>query len=64
MCTCTCDFDLFDPGTHHLNTILGAKEYVWNKHLKVEEEIILPLQQLFLHPVTSEDFLWAFGILR
>lgn len=40
------------------------KEYVQNECLKVQEEIILPHKQLFPHPITSDDFLWAFGILR
>ncbi|PPD79543.1 hypothetical protein GOBAR_DD23513 [Gossypium barbadense] len=37
---------------------------VQNEFLKVEEEIILPNKQLFPAPITSDDFFWAFGILR
>ena len=47
-----------------MNTTLGVKEYVQNEFLKVEEEVILPHSQLFPFPVTLDDFLWAFGILR
>lgn len=35
-----------------------------SEFLKVEEEVILPHSQLFPFPVTLDDFLWAFGILR
>ncbi|XP_057948040.1 ribulose-1,5 bisphosphate carboxylase/oxygenase large subunit N-methyltransferase, chloroplastic [Malania oleifera] len=51
-------------GTQLLNTTLGAKEYVQSEFLKVEEEVILPHRQLFPSPITLDDFLWAFGILR
>lgn len=51
-------------GTQLLNTTLGVKEYVQSEFLKVEEEVILPHRKLFPFPVTFEDFLWAFGILR
>lgn len=51
-------------GTQLLSTTLGVKEYVQNEFLKVEEEIILPNKQLFPAPITSDDFFWAFGILR
>ncbi|XP_034683375.1 fructose-bisphosphate aldolase-lysine N-methyltransferase, chloroplastic isoform X2 [Vitis riparia] len=51
-------------GTQLLNTTLGVKEYVQSEFLKVEEEVILPHSQLFPFPVTLDDFLWAFGILR
>lgn len=46
-----------------MNTTLGVKEYVQSEFLKVEE-VILPHSQLFPFPVTLDDFLWAFGILR
>ncbi|KAL9424213.1 hypothetical protein AB3S75_036153 [Citrus x aurantiifolia] len=51
-------------GTQLLSTTLGVKEHVQNEYLKVEEEIILPNKQLFPLPITLDDFLWAFGILR
>ncbi|KAJ0038488.1 hypothetical protein Pint_23584 [Pistacia integerrima] len=51
-------------GTQLLSTTLGVKEYVQNEFRKVEEEILLPHKQLFPYPITSDDFLWAFGILR
>ncbi|PPS16069.1 hypothetical protein GOBAR_AA04499 [Gossypium barbadense] len=50
--------------TQLLSTTLGVKDYVQNEFLKVEEEIILPNKQLFPAPITSDDFFWAFGILR
>lgn len=43
---------------------MGVKEYVKSEFLKLEEEIILPNKQLFPFPVTSDDLLWAFGMLR
>lgn len=51
-------------GTQLLSTTIGVKEYVQSEFLKVEEEIILPNKQLFPSPITLDDFLWAFGILR
>lgn len=51
-------------GTQLLSTTLGVKEYVQSEFEKVEEEVILPHKKLFPFPVTSDDFLWAFGILR
>ncbi|KAK2986878.1 hypothetical protein RJ640_007915 [Escallonia rubra] len=59
----------FDPnhtfaGTQLLSTTTGVKEYVKSEFLKVEKEIILPNEELFPFPVTSDDFLWAFGMLR
>lgn len=40
------------------------KEYVQSEFEKVEEEVILPHKKLFPFPITCDDFLWAFGILR
>ncbi|CAK9183730.1 unnamed protein product [Ilex paraguariensis] len=51
-------------GTQLFSTTLGVKEYVQSEFLKVEEEILLPNQQLFPSSITLDDFLWAFGILR
>ncbi|XP_059655804.1 ribulose-1,5 bisphosphate carboxylase/oxygenase large subunit N-methyltransferase, chloroplastic-like [Cornus florida] len=51
-------------GTQLLSTTLGVIEYVQSEFQKVEEEVILPNKQLFPFPITLEDFLWAFGILR
>ncbi|KAM7484390.1 hypothetical protein LguiA_000399 [Lonicera macranthoides] len=51
-------------GTQLLSTTVGVKEYVKSEFLKLEEEIILPNKQLFPFPVTSDDLLWAFGMLR
>ncbi|KAK3027402.1 hypothetical protein RJ639_040200 [Escallonia herrerae] len=51
-------------GTQLLSTTTGVKEYVKSEFLKVEKEIILPNEELFPFPVTSDDFLWAFGMLR
>ncbi|KAH7857348.1 hypothetical protein Vadar_011592 [Vaccinium darrowii] len=51
-------------GTQLLSTTLGVKEYVQSEFEKVEEEVILPNEKLFPFPITSDDFLWAFGILR
>lgn len=51
-------------GTQLLSTTLGVKEYVQSEFEKVEEEVILPNEKLFRFPITSDDFLWAFGILR
>ncbi|GKV22377.1 hypothetical protein SLEP1_g32257 [Rubroshorea leprosula] len=51
-------------GTQLLSTTLGVKEYLQNEFLKVEEQILLPNKQLFPSPITLDDFLWAFGILR
>ncbi|KAL6983442.1 nicotinamide N-methyltransferase [Sarracenia purpurea var. burkii] len=51
-------------GTQLLSTTLGVKEYVQSEFEKVEQEVILAHKQLFPLPITSEDFLWAFGILR
>ncbi|XP_052187545.1 ribulose-1,5 bisphosphate carboxylase/oxygenase large subunit N-methyltransferase, chloroplastic [Diospyros lotus] len=51
-------------GTQLLSTTLGVKEYVQSEFERVEEEVILPNKQLFPFPVTFDDFLWAFGILR
>lgn len=47
-----------------LSTTLGVKEYVQSEFEKVEEEVILPNKKLFPFPITCDDFLWAFGILR
>ncbi|KAA8529389.1 hypothetical protein F0562_033812 [Nyssa sinensis] len=51
-------------GTQLLSTTLDVKEYVQNEFQKVEEEIIFPHKQLFPSPITLDDFLWAFGIIR
>lgn len=40
------------------------KEYVKNEFMKLEKDIILPNKRLFPSPVTLDEFLWAFGILR
>ncbi|RZC72272.1 hypothetical protein C5167_035433 [Papaver somniferum] len=50
-------------GTQLLSTTLGVKEYVHREFLKVEQEVILPNKHLF-PSITSDDFFWAFGILR
>ncbi|KAI3928808.1 hypothetical protein MKW98_024409, partial [Papaver atlanticum] len=49
--------------TQLLRTTLGVREYVHIKFLKVEQEVILPNKRLF-PSITSDDFFWAFGILR
>lgn len=51
-------------GTQLLSTTLSVKEYVKSEFLKVEEEIILRHKDLFPSPITLDDFLWAFGMLR
>ncbi|KAJ8547963.1 hypothetical protein K7X08_021199 [Anisodus acutangulus] len=51
-------------GTQLLSTTMSMKESVQNEFQKVEEEVILPNKQLFPFPITLDDFLWAFGILR
>ncbi|EYU28796.1 hypothetical protein ABFS82_12G098300 [Erythranthe guttata] len=51
-------------GTQLLSTTLGVKEYVQSEFLKVQEEIILPNKKLFPFTITSDDFFWAFGMLR
>ncbi|XP_015576816.2 fructose-bisphosphate aldolase-lysine N-methyltransferase, chloroplastic [Ricinus communis] len=51
-------------GTQLLRTTLGVKEYMQREFAKVEEEILLPHKELFPSPITLDDFLWAFGILR
>ncbi|KAI3914719.1 hypothetical protein MKW98_001955 [Papaver atlanticum] len=50
-------------GTQLLSTTLGVKEYVHREFLNVEQEVILPNKHLF-PSITSDDFFWAFGILR
>lgn len=47
-----------------MSTTLGVKDYVENEFLKVEEEVILRNKKLFSFPITLDDFIWAFGILR
>ncbi|KAM7269814.1 hypothetical protein ACFE04_025311 [Oxalis oulophora] len=51
-------------GSQLLSTTSGVKELVKNEFSKVEEEIIVPNKKLFPSPITFDDFLWAFGILR
>ncbi|KAI7733307.1 hypothetical protein M8C21_008512 [Ambrosia artemisiifolia] len=51
-------------GTQLLSTTLSVKEYVKNEFLQVQAQVILPNKQLFPFPVTLDDFIWAFGILR
>ncbi|KAL5759456.1 hypothetical protein ACOSQ2_018294 [Xanthoceras sorbifolium] len=51
-------------GTQLLSTTLDVKEYVRNEFLKLQEEILLPHKELFPDPITLDDFLWAFGIVR
>ncbi|EPS65495.1 hypothetical protein M569_09282, partial [Genlisea aurea] len=51
-------------GTQLLGTTLGVKEYVEKEFDKVEEEVILANENLFPFRVTTDDFMWAFGILR
>lgn len=58
------EIDYVDAGTQLLSTTLGVKEHVQNEFQKVEKEILIPHKQLFPYPITSDDFLWAFGILR
>ncbi|KAF6142705.1 hypothetical protein GIB67_018416 [Kingdonia uniflora] len=50
-------------GTQLLSTTVGVKKYVESEFVEVEEEIILPHKNIF-PSITSDDFLWAFGILR
>lgn len=51
-------------GTQLLRTTMGVKEYVQSEFLRVEEDVILPNKKLFPFPITSDDFFWAFGVLR
>lgn len=51
-------------GTQLLSTTLSVKDYVQSEFLKVKEEVILPNKHLFPSPITIDDFVWAFGILR
>ncbi|KAG2297886.1 hypothetical protein Bca52824_034358 [Brassica carinata] len=51
-------------GTQLLSNTLGAKEYLENEFLKLEQEILLPNKEMFPSRVTLDDFIWAFGILR
>ncbi|KAL7608318.1 hypothetical protein Lser_V15G11584 [Lactuca serriola] len=51
-------------GTQLLSTTLSVKEYVKNEFLQVQEQVILPNTKLFPSPITLDDFIWAFGILR
>ncbi|KAL6009051.1 hypothetical protein ACLOJK_022278 [Asimina triloba] len=51
-------------GTQLLSTTLGVKDYVQSEFVKVEEEVVLPNSHIFPSPITLDDFLWAFGILR
>ncbi|XP_010939836.1 fructose-bisphosphate aldolase-lysine N-methyltransferase, chloroplastic isoform X2 [Elaeis guineensis] len=51
-------------GTQLLSTIMGVKEFVQSEFIKVEDDVILPNKDLFSSPITFNDFLWAFGILR
>lgn len=47
-----------------MRTTLSVKEYVKSVFDKVEEEVILPNKKLFPSPISLEDFIWAFGVLR
>ncbi|KAJ3677394.1 hypothetical protein LUZ60_003118 [Juncus effusus] len=51
-------------GTQLLSTTMSVKDYVQSEFSKVQEEIINPNRNLFPGKLNSEDFLWAFGILR
>ncbi|KAK2636153.1 hypothetical protein Ddye_030945 [Dipteronia dyeriana] len=51
-------------GTQLLSTTIDVKEYIRNEFLKLEEEILLPRKELFPYPITFDDFLWAFGMIR
>ncbi|XP_031476566.1 fructose-bisphosphate aldolase-lysine N-methyltransferase, chloroplastic [Nymphaea colorata] len=51
-------------GTQLLSTTLSVKEYVESEFNKVHKEILVPHHHVFPHPVTLDDFLWAFTILR
>lgn len=51
-------------GTQLLSTTMSVKEYVRTEFQKLEQETILPNEQLFPSPITLDDFFWAFGILR
>ncbi|XP_078429596.1 rubisco methyltransferase family protein [Wolffia australiana] len=51
-------------GTQLLNTVQGVKDFLRSEFLKVEEEILLPYKSVFPSPITFEDFVWAFGIIR
>lgn len=64
MCNfCASDWIWYFAGTQLLSTTLGVKDYVQSEFLKVKEQVILPHNHLF-PPITLDDFLWAFGILR
>ncbi|KAF3774181.1 Fructose-bisphosphate aldolase-lysine N-methyltransferase [Nymphaea thermarum] len=54
----------YSAGTQLLSTTLSVKEYVESEFNKVHEEILVPHHHVFPHPVTLDDFLWAFTILR
>ncbi|TXG56553.1 hypothetical protein EZV62_017866 [Acer yangbiense] len=51
-------------GTQLLGTTIDVKEYIRNEFLKLEEQIILPHKELFPCPITFDDFLWGFGMVR
>ncbi|CAA7395025.1 unnamed protein product [Spirodela intermedia] len=51
-------------GTQLLSTVFGVKDFLRSEFLKVEEDILLPYKRVFPSPITFEDFVWAFGILR
>jgi len=51
-------------GTQLLSTTMGVKDYVQSEFDSVEAEIISSNKDLFPDPITYDDFLWAFGILR
>ncbi|CAA6658739.1 unnamed protein product [Spirodela intermedia] len=41
-----------------------SQRFLRSEFLKVEEDILLPYKRVFPSPITFEDFVWAFGILR
>ncbi|CAL5074362.1 unnamed protein product [Urochloa decumbens] len=51
-------------GTQLLSTTVGVKEYVQSEFESVEAQIINVNKDLFPGTITSDDFLWAFGVLR
>ncbi|XP_047324414.1 fructose-bisphosphate aldolase-lysine N-methyltransferase, chloroplastic [Impatiens glandulifera] len=51
-------------GSQLLSTTRNVKQYVQTEFEKLQEEVIIPNNQLFPFQIQPEDFLWAFGILR
>ena len=47
-----------------LSTLVGFKDFLKSEFLQVEEEVLKPYSSVFPSPITFEDFVWAFGIIR